>query len=255
MKSKSKKSKIKIVSRLSPEFTSTFTVNDETYEVYTEDKGDKVKEVVSTIYLKGRIVHSKKYNYSRLTGLRDFNDKLTSFMEKQHKSTIQEFLSIKTKKGKLKSEYFEEVQEFLKDGKGRESLEHLKKALEDFPSDPFFLSYYGCLVAIVEKNPKEGIKICKKAIKRLDGAVPFGSEFYHSIFYLNLGRALMSYKKKADAIKSFKKGLRNDPENIELLSELNKLGVRRRPPVIFLKRSNPINKYVGMLFSKVSQKG
>jgi hypothetical protein len=97
MKSKSKKSKIRIVSRLSPEFTSTFTVNDATYEVYTEDKGEKVKEVASTIYLKGRIVHSKKYNYSHLSKLKDFNDKLISYMEKQHKSTIQEFLSEKTK--------------------------------------------------------------------------------------------------------------------------------------------------------------
>jgi tetratricopeptide (TPR) repeat protein len=255
MKSKSKKSKIRIVSRLSPEFTSTFTVNDATYEVYTEDKGEKVKEVASTIYLKGRIVHSKKYNYSHLSKLKDFNDKLISYMEKQHKSTIQEFLSEKTKTRRLKSEYFEEVQELLKSSKGKEALEHLKKALEDFPLDPFFLSYYGCLVAIVERDTKEGIKICKQAIKKLDAAVPFGSEFYHSIFYLNLGRALLSDRKKADAIKSFKKGLRNDPENTELISALHNLGVRRKPPVKFLKRSNPINKYVGKLLSKPSLKG
>jgi tRNA(Ser,Leu) C12 N-acetylase TAN1 len=69
------------------------------------------------------------------------------------------------------------VQELLKSSKGKEALEHLKKALEDFPLDPFFLSYYGCLVAIVERDTKEGIKICKQAIKKLDAAVPFGSEF------------------------------------------------------------------------------
>jgi major membrane immunogen (membrane-anchored lipoprotein) len=82
-----------LLNSLSPEFTSTFTVNDATYEVYTEDKGEKSKEVASTIYLKGRIVHSKKYNYSHFTGLKNFDDKLITYMEKQHKSTIQEFLS------------------------------------------------------------------------------------------------------------------------------------------------------------------
>jgi hypothetical protein len=34
---------------------------------------------------------------------------------------------------------------------------------------------------------------------------------------------------------------------------MQKLGVRKKPPVPFLDRSNPINKYIGKLLNKSSQ--
>ncbi len=70
------------------------------------------------------------------------------------------------------------------------------------------------------------------------------------MFNLNLGRAHLAIGEKEEAIKAFKLGLRADPENKELLGELKKLGVRKSPPVPFLKRNNPINKYLGMLLRR-----
>jgi tetratricopeptide (TPR) repeat protein len=83
--------------------------------------------------------------------------------------------------------------------------------------------------------------------------MPFGSEFFYPAFYLNLGRACLKGNKKAEAIKAFREGLENDPDNHDLLWELRKLGMRKRTPIPFLDRCNPINKYIGLLVSKVAK--
>ena len=127
----------------------------------------------------------------------------------------------------------------------------VRRAIEDYPSDLFLLSYRGYLTATVENKPEEGIRICRDAIERLGSSVPFGSEFFYPVFYLNLGRAYLEAGRKKDAIAAFEKGLRNDPENHDILWELKKLGSRKQVPIPFLERSNPINKYIGILLRKV----
>ncbi len=46
------------------------------------------------------------------------------------------------------------------------------------------------------------------------------------------------------------KGIRFDTENGMLHQEMVKLGIRREPFFTFLKRSNPINKYIGLMLLK-----
>jgi tetratricopeptide (TPR) repeat protein len=249
------KSRIKIVSRLSHEYCNKITVDNVTYEVHTEDKGPSSHEIVSMIYKKGKIIFSRKYDYSKYIKQKDFADKISLLMGKQHKAAIQSFITEQTSHKKVKSEYFEEARKFLKKGDGKSALHVITKALDDFPLDPFFLSYYGCLVAIVKHNYKEGVKICRSAITRLDKTVPFGTEFFYPVFYLNLGRAYLSGNRKVEAIKAFHRGLKNDPKNQELLEELNIMGTRKKPAVRFLHRSNPINKYIGLLLSRATKKG
>ncbi len=248
-----KKSKINIVSKLSPEFSSNITVDNVNYHVQTEDMGAKTCKIISKIFLKGEVVSSKKSDYSHFTKLDNFTKKLSELMEKQHKAIINSFIAEQSRKQKLKSDYFKEFHHLLRRGNPKSALNTLKAAIEKFPADPFILSYYGCLVAIVEDNPKEGIKICKNALQRLNCSVPFGNEFFYPVFYLNLGRAYLSDNNKAEAIKSFHEGLKNDPENHDILWELKKLGTRKKTAIPFLTRSNPINKYIGMLLSKSSR--
>ena len=78
----------------------------------------------------------------------------------------------------MKSEYFEEVQQLLRRGNGKSALNTLRHALDKFPGDPFFLSYYGCLISVVENNPREGIKICEDAIRTLDIRCPSALSFF-----------------------------------------------------------------------------
>ncbi|MBI5641673.1 MAG: hypothetical protein HZA17_14740 [Nitrospirae bacterium] len=158
-----------------------------------------------------------------------------------------------TEKEKTKAQYFEEVKQLLRRKNGKSALNVLVHALEKYPGDPFLLSYYGCLLAIVENRTDEGIKICEDAIKHLDHSMPFGSEFFYPVFYLNLGRAYLKGDDKKSAITAFREGLRNEPDNHDLQWEMKKLGVRKGAAIPFLKRSNPVNKYIGMLRSKVSK--
>lgn len=248
------KSEIRLTSKLSHEFSSNITVDNISYLVQTEDMGIKSCKIISNIYLKGEIVFTKKSDYAHLTKLGSFPDKLAFLMEKQHKSVINQFIAEKACKQKLKSEYFEEIQQLLRRGNGKSALNTLRHALDKFPADPFLLSYYGCLIAVIENNDKEGIKICEDAIKMLNTSMPFGSEFFYPVFYLNLGRAYLKGNRKKDAVQAFQEGLKNDPENHDLLWEIKKMGRRKPPPLLFLSRSNPINRYIGMLLYKSAKK-
>jgi len=248
------KSEIRVTSIRSPEFSSDITVDDITYHVQTEDLGTKTCKIVTNIYLKGEIVQKRKSDYSHLTKLKDFAVRLPALMEKQHKSAIDQFISEKSGKQKLKSEYFEEIQQLLRRGNGKSAMNSLRHALEKFPDDLFLLSYYGYLLAVIENNPKEGIKICEDALKTLRKSMPLGSEFFYPVFYLNLGRAYLKNNRKKDAVRAFQDGLKNDPENRDILWEIQKLGIRKKPPFTFLSRNNPVNIYLGKLFSKPSKK-
>lgn len=68
---------------------------------------------------------------------------------------------------------------------------------------------------------------------------------------LILGRVLLFAGQKQAAIQVFREGLAIGG-NAALHEELAALGVRRAPPLRFLKRSNPINKYLGLLLTKVN---
>jgi len=151
---------------------------------------------------------------------------------------------------KKKAEYFEEMKHRLRKGDGVGALRLMEAALNDHPHDPFVMSYYGCLLSVVGNNAKEGIQMCKDALVRLKENVPLGSEFFLPMFNLNLGRAYLAVGEKEDAIKAFNLGLRTDPDNKELLAEMKKLGYRQAPPLPFLRRSNPINKYLGLVMRR-----
>jgi tetratricopeptide (TPR) repeat protein len=244
--------RINIVSKLPPEFSSNISVDNVTYHVQTEDLA-KAHKVATRIYLKGEVVFSKEAGYAHITNLGGFEAKRDALMESQHKTTVGLFLKEQTEKQKLKPEFFREMQQLLKRGKGKSAMGALRNALERFPSDPFLLSYYGCLLAVVEKRPAEGIKICRDAIAMLENSMPFGIEFFYPVFYLNLGRACLKAGDRKQAVEAFTEGLKADPENHDLIWEMKKLGSRKRPIVPFLKRSNPINKYIGLMLSKTSK--
>ncbi|MBI5848341.1 MAG: hypothetical protein HZB31_10420 [Nitrospirae bacterium] len=244
------KTKIAITSRHAHELSSNISVDDVTYHVQTEDMGRKSCKIITNVFLKGEILASRKSDYAHLLKIKDLDARLTDLMDKHHKAAIASFIADQSKKQKLKAEYFSEVQQLLRRGKGRQALDMLREGLESYPTDAFLLSYYGCLIAIVENNTREGIAICENAIKALNTAMPFGSEFFYPVFYLNLGRAYLKAGRKSETIKAFQQGLKSDPENNDILWEMKKLGSRKKPPVPFLKRGNPINKYIGLLLGK-----
>lgn len=153
--------------------------------------------------------------------------------------------------GEIKpGDYLRAVRAHLRSGKQKEAYGLLLQASVQYPEDPLILSYFGCLQAIVDKKYRSGTETCKRAILLLKKQQTFSEEVLYPVFYLNLGRAFVAAGKRQDAIDAFKKGLRYDNGNSDLKKELLGLGVRKQPPVPFLDRSNPINKYIGLMLHK-----
>lgn len=243
--------RINIVCRTHCEFSTNITIEDVTFHVQTEDMGKKTCKIVSRVYRQGEVILTKKSDYAHLLKLEEPEGRIRSLMESQHKATIDNFLKEHVVAEKGLTDYLEEIKKHLREGSGKAAMESVRRARKKFPSDLFLLSYDGLLTATVEKRPDDGIKLCTEAVEGLENSVPFGSDFFYPVFYLNLGKAYLAADRKKDAIDAFEKGLLNDRENHDLLWELRKLGTRKQVPFPFLERNNPINKYIGMLLHKI----
>lgn len=151
-------------------------------------------------------------------------------------------------------EYLRAAKAHLRNGRQKAAYSVLREAVALYPRDPLLLSYYGCLQALVDKKHLSGAETCRKAIALFQAKASFGEDvLFYPVLYLNLGRVYLSGGKKRYAIDAFNRGLKYDSSHPDLKSELRRLGIRKRPPVPFLSRSNPINKYIGLLLHKPSK--
>jgi tetratricopeptide (TPR) repeat protein len=150
-------------------------------------------------------------------------------------------------------DYLRAVKAHLQRGKQKEAFSLLQQAAFQYPDDPFILSYYGCLQALVDKKYRSGVEKCKLALSMIKKQSSFGEDMLYPVFYLNLGRAYLAAGKKKDALDTFGKGLNHDSGNRDILAELRSLGSRKKAPVPFLDRSNPINKYIGLILRKANK--
>ncbi len=233
---------------------------------------DAKPHIVTNISLGGKVVRTEKTDYSAILKARGLPDKVRILMEKQHSKIVNDIKAQiddeaeykdrregrnamppqkRKKSGKTPSDYLDDAKNLLARKKYKEAIAVLAKSLERYPEEPFLLSYFGCLEAVVNKNYKEGIASCKKSLKALNKKLSFGREFYLPVLYLNLGRSYLAAERKEEAVDAFNKGLKMDPDNRDILWEMKKLGTRGAPPISFLDRSNPINKYIGMVLHKM----
>jgi tetratricopeptide (TPR) repeat protein len=236
--------------RVTSEFDTNISVDGVNYLVRTEDLGEKKAKIMTSVLLDGKSLVSSEVRYLHLLGSRTFARKLTELMKEQQKATIEKFVREREKKMRKKSEYFKEANAMLQAGREVDALTTMQEGVNAYPGDPFLLSYYGCLVAVVDRRPTDGVKLCKQALARLRHSLPFGNDMFYPVFYLNLGRAYLVADNRKDAIQSLKRGLSIDPKNRDLLDELKKLGVRKKPTVAFLERSHPINRWIGILLNR-----
>lgn len=242
-----KKNIVKMTSKLGAEFDSEVVIGKEKYLIQTESGGAKKPLIITRVYMNGQILLTRKTDYGDIVDEPDSKQKVRELMQRQHQLVTETLKAEKLKKTKTTSDYLGEVKDLLRSKNKKRALRVLSDALQEYPTDPFLLSYYGCLEAVANKNYKVGIDICHEAIEGLKKRVPFGEEFFYPVFYLNLGRACLAAGKKEEAVNAFQRGLETDGENKDLLWEVRKLGLRRKPVVPFLRRSNPINRYIGQL--------
>lgn len=98
------------------------------------------------------------------------------------------------------------------------------------------LSYFGLTVALVQRKYKEAIELCKRALDL---------EFYNGDHYANLTRVYAAAGNRKKALETAQAGLKILPDHEELQKARAELGIRSRPAVPFLDRSNPINVTLG----------
>jgi tetratricopeptide (TPR) repeat protein len=263
------KGRIEIRSKIPQKLSTSFEAGGETYLVMTEDAKPNI---VTNVYLGGKVVKTEKTDYSAILKAQDLSDKVRILMKKQHNRTVNAFkeqideeaeykerrerrkaMPPEKRKEEVKtpSDYLDDTKNLLARKNYKGAIAVLAESLGEYPEEPFLLSYFGCLDAIVNKNYKKGIDNCKKSLKALDKKLPFGQEFYLPVLYLNLGRAYLAADRKEEAVDALNMGLKMDPDNRDLLWEMKKLGTRGAPPISFLDRSNPINKYIGMVLHKM----
>lgn len=121
-----------------------------------------------------------------------------------------------------------------------EALQWFEKAAGE-EQTPLVRAYLAYCRAKVQGNHREQIALCLEAMKE---------EPRNSDIYLNLGRVYLLAGQRKPAIRAFDLGLRYG-KNAQIVNELILLGRRKAPPLPFLSRSNPINKYLGKLLKKL----
>jgi tetratricopeptide (TPR) repeat protein len=98
------------------------------------------------------------------------------------------------------------------------------------------LSWFGLCVALVRKEYKLAVDLCRRAIDL---------EFYNGDHYGNLARVYAAADKRKKAVETADLGLKLAPGHDYLKRVREELGVRARPSVPFLTRTNPINVSLG----------
>lgn len=99
-------------------------------------------------------------------------------------------------------------------------------------------SFLGYGMAYRENRVRDGLKLCEKAIE---------ISFYDADNYYNLARVHNLRGNRRSVAKTIEAGLKIDPEHAGLLAMKRKLGERRAPVVKFLKRTHPLNIFLGRM--------
>lgn len=98
------------------------------------------------------------------------------------------------------------------------------------------LSYFGLCIALVSKKFKTAIELCKRAIDL---------QFYNGDHYANLTKVYIAAGNRKKALEAAEVGLKLLPDHQGLRHARVELGVRARPTLALLDRSNPINVTLG----------
>ncbi len=139
----------------------------------------------------------------------------------------------------------EEAERLVK--KGREALDndHEHLALTCFEQairlewTPLACSSLAFCMAKVKRNYREAIHLARKALD---------TEPDNAVHYKNLGRIYLLAGENERGISLLRQGLQYG-EQLSIVQELEKLGIRKPPIFTKLPRSHPANKYLGLFLA------
>lgn len=135
---------------------------------------------------------------------------------------------------------FKRALEALAAGRTQTALAQLERAFR-LKDDPALYSYLGYCIAKERGQVKKGLELCRASLE---------ADSQNPAHYLNLARVQLIAGEKDDAIASLRKGVGTGGGE-EIHGMLVALGIRKRPPLPFLPRANPVNKYLGLFLSRL----
>ena len=127
----------------------------------------------------------------------------------------------------------------------RKALDYLLRSLQIAPGNALYLSYFGFCLAQVSRDYDRAIKHCKQAVN----AAPTDP-----VPYVNLGKVYRLRGDNASAYDVFQRAWTIDKRHPSTATELTRMGIRRRPFLPFLSRSNWFNRYLGMWRASLERK-
>jgi len=127
---------------------------------------------------------------------------------------------------------------YLRGGDAHRALPHLRSALDQEPSNPFYISYLGVAIAAAEQKWAEAEKMCHSAMRM---------NRRQAQLYLNLAEVYVAADRKHDAADILARGLHYAPHDVRLKMALDRLALRRPPVLAFLPRAHLVNRNLGRL--------
>ena len=122
------------------------------------------------------------------------------------------------------------------------ALGHFREANRLDPGSAQYRSFFGLALGLCERRWDQALELCRSAAR---------DEFFDPTHYHNLARLHLAFGFKAEAIRLLRRGLMIDPGNEPIASSLADLGVRRRPPLGFLRRENALNRWLGRFIGRI----
>lgn len=119
-------------------------------------------------------------------------------------------------------------------------LAGIEKALS-LKDDKGWYSFLGYCVARERGQVSRGTELCMISLEH----DPNNPEHY-----LNLGKIQLLSGNRAEALRILREGVARG-ENAELMAVLNEFGKRKSPLIPFLPRTNPLNKFLGLILRRI----
>jgi len=132
----------------------------------------------------------------------------------------------------------------LRGGEANKALPYLQAALDQEPSNAFYISYVGVAVAANDQKWADAEELCRSAIRM---------NRRQAQLYLNLAEIYVAADRKQDAADTLIRGLRYSPHDLRLKIALDRLAIRRPPVLSFLPRTHALNRHLGKLRHRAMQ--
>lgn len=119
------------------------------------------------------------------------------------------------------------------------ALSHLERALK-LEDRAGWYSYLGYCIARERGQQRRGLEFCLNSL----AAEPDNPEHF-----LNLGRVHLLAGDRVEALRLLREGI-NKGDSPGIVQLLESLGRRRQPVLPALSRTNPVNKYLGIILGR-----